>query len=104
MAQIYIPNPHNKPCVCHKDNIRTHNHYKNLYWGTNKENTKQMVLDGRHYIPPPKLSWNTTMNLLEDRFSKGIFIKDLALIYGLSPVTVIKYLKKYEEDFKAGRL
>ena len=24
--------------------------------------------------------------------------------YGLSPVTVIKYLKKYEEDFKAGRL
>lgn len=104
VAQIYIPNPHNKPCVCHKDNIRTHNHYKNLYWGTNKENTKQMVLDGRHYIPPPKLSWNTTMNLLEDRFSKGIFIKDLALIYGLSQVTVIKYLKKYEEDFKAGRL
>lgn len=104
VAQVYIPNPNNKPCVCHKDNNRTHNHYKNLYWGTNKENTQQMVLDGRHYVPPSKLSWITILNLLEDRFSKGIFIKDLARIYDLSPVTVIKYLKKYEEDFKAGRL
>ena len=47
VAMTYIPNPENKPCVCHKDNIRTHNHYKNLYWGTYKENTQQCIRDGR---------------------------------------------------------
>lgn len=33
VAMVYIPNQDNKPCVCHKDNLRTNNHYKNLYWG-----------------------------------------------------------------------
>lgn len=38
---VYIPNPYNKPCVCHKDNDKSNNHYKNLYWGTHKENMEQ---------------------------------------------------------------
>lgn len=47
VATLYVPNPHNKPIVCHKDNVRTNNHYKNLYWGTYKENTQQCIRDGR---------------------------------------------------------
>jgi len=47
VALAYIPNPDNKPCVCHKDNNPQNNHYKNLYWGTYKENSEQMVRDGR---------------------------------------------------------
>lgn len=47
VALVYVPNPNNHKYVCHKDNIRTHNHYKNLYWGTAKENTQQCIRDGR---------------------------------------------------------
>lgn len=47
IALTYIPNPCNLPCVGHKDNIRTHNHYKNLYWCTAKENTQQCIQEGR---------------------------------------------------------
>lgn len=49
VAMVYIPNPENKPCVCHKDNVVTHNHYKNLYWGTQAENMQQMRSDKRDY-------------------------------------------------------
>lgn len=47
VAEAYIPNPLNKPCVCHKDNNRTNNRVENLYWGTYKENTQQCIQDGR---------------------------------------------------------
>lgn len=46
VAMTYIPNPKNKPCVCHKDNDRTNNRVENLYWGTYKENTQQCIQDG----------------------------------------------------------
>lgn len=46
VALAYIPNPENKPCVCHKDNNKHNNHYKNLYWGTYKENRQQASDDG----------------------------------------------------------
>ena len=47
VALAWVPNPDNKPCVCHKDNDPLNNHYKNLYWGTHQENMAQMVVDGR---------------------------------------------------------
>lgn len=47
VALVYVPNPDNKPIVCHKDNNRSNNHYKNLYWGTQKENMEQCIRDGR---------------------------------------------------------
>lgn len=45
VAMAWIPNPENKPFVCHKDNVPTNNHYKNLYWGTQKENMEQCIKD-----------------------------------------------------------
>ena len=47
VAEAYIPNPENKPCVCHKDNNKLNNSVDNLYWGTQKENLEQMIKDGR---------------------------------------------------------
>lgn len=31
VAMIYIPNPHNYPCVCHRDNNPLNNKVSNLY-------------------------------------------------------------------------
>lgn len=39
--------PNHYPIVCHKDNVVTHNWYKNLYWGTQKDNMQQCIRDGR---------------------------------------------------------
>jgi len=47
VAEAYIPNPHNLPCVCHKDNNTQNNVVDNLYWGTYKDNMFQTLSDGR---------------------------------------------------------
>lgn len=44
---IYIPNHHNYPCVCHKDNNPLNNHVSNLYWGTQKMNIQQALRENR---------------------------------------------------------
>lgn len=45
VALAWIPNPNNYPIVCHKDNVVTHNWYKNLYWGTQKDKICNNVLE-----------------------------------------------------------
>ncbi len=46
IAQHFIPNPDNLPCVLHKDetliNWRLDNWSDNLWWGTQKENVRDM--------------------------------------------------------------
>lgn len=44
---VYLPNPENLPIVMHPDNNPANDYYRNLKWGTQKENIKQCLSDGR---------------------------------------------------------
>lgn len=47
VAETFIPNPKNYPCVNHIDCNRTNNNINNLEWCTYKENTQWALKNGR---------------------------------------------------------
>lgn len=74
VALAWVPNPDNKPCVCHKDNDPKNNFYKNLYWGTHQENMAQRVVDGRKQKGEECSRWvNKEIPELFDYYCDGVW-------------------------------
>lgn len=80
VAMIHIPNPNNLPIVIHLDNNIYNNHYKNLKWGTYKENTQQMMREGRNKGQfKPKLSESQLVEVVRLYDTGKYTLKSLSL-------------------------
>ncbi len=94
IAELFVPNPENKPEVHHKDNDKTNNAADNLEWVTGEENREYAHKDGR-YLKGEK---NPTAKLTEDdvRFIRQNYKAGdpefgniaLAKKFGVSDVTI----------------
>lgn len=52
VAQAFIPNPKNLPIARHLDDDPDNNHYRNLAWGTAKDNHDDCVRNGHEFTIP----------------------------------------------------
>lgn len=91
VAQAFIDNPENKPQVCHIDGDRGNNYYKNLYWGTSKENNRDKIKHGTlakgNKIGISKLTADDVLKirgLISEGSSSGVIAK----IFGVHRSTV----------------
>lgn len=57
VAEMYIPNPENKPQVNHIDGNKQNNNVNNLEWVTNIENRKHAIANDLHTMGE-KCSWS----------------------------------------------
>lgn len=86
VAMAWIPNPENKPFVCHKDNVPTNNHYKNLYWGTQKENMEQCIKDKR-LRPQGKIPISKSqIRELNQDYQSGYSLRELVEKYNITHI------------------
>lgn len=102
VALVYLPNPDNKPYVCHKDNNPLNNSVINLYWGTHKENMDQAVHDKRMGKPKGKNSPHFKGTEIQRSYIPrlkiaGFSFREISEILNLSVTRVKDYMKQWHQ-------
>lgn len=94
VAEHFIPNPDKLLLVCHKDDDSGNDYYKNLYWGTYKDNAYDKSVSGRaakRLTRSDVLEIKKSIRVERHRFRKkgsGGLYGWLAKKYGVSRVTI----------------
>jgi hypothetical protein len=101
IAQAFIPNPQNKPCVNHIDGKPSNNNINNLEWVTHSENSQHAANMGLISTGEKcNLTKLTEKQVLEIRALKGkMFQHEIAKRYGItqSGVSTIHTNKNWKQ-------
>lgn len=92
VAQAFIPNPENKPCVNHINGIKSDNRVENLEWCTSSENDIHAVKMGLR-----KISYKLSISDIYDILKSSKTQTELGKIYNItqSAISYIKVTKKH---------
>lgn len=100
VAQAYIPNPENKPCVNHKDGVKTNNAASNLEWCTHAENTRHALerrLIKKGCESPSSILTKEQVELIKQCLEKDMSINLVAKSFAVSRSAIddIKHKKTH---------
>ncbi len=73
VAEVYVPNPDNKPEVDHMDTNKLNNHFSNLEWVTRKENAERAAAAGLYKVGEN----NANAKLTDKDVQKIFYLKSL---------------------------
>lgn len=98
VATVYLPNPENLPIVMHLDNNPANDYYRNLKWGTQKENMEDARKNGKLRGSSCKASRaklsKKDLILIFKLKAKGLYYKDIAKRLGVSVGTIGRVINK----------
>lgn len=95
----FLENPENKPCINHKNGIKTDNRVDNLEWCTYKENMSHAInnnLAGQlgEKNGHSKLTKRKVRDIRKKYKSGNIYQKDLAKQYGVCATTISQVITR----------
>lgn len=93
VAEAFVPNPDNKPCVNHKNGVKTYNRPENLEWCTHSENTCHAYSNGLLKAVEGDKHWNrklsaTDIPRIRELLSSGETRTKIAALYSVTTICI----------------